>query len=132
MTEVHGRRSVQDSALREFLEDARCYLLLAVEEDRAVGSLNGYFLPRPYRSEPQFLLYEIDVREDCRRRGIGRALVERFHAEAKLAGAYEVWVLTDESNRAGMGLYERARMARAPGETVMWERSLEEEDPVER
>ncbi len=128
MAEVHERHAVNDSALREFLEDPRCYLLLAVEGQRVLGSLNGYFLARPYRSEPQFLLYEIDVREDCRLQGIGRALVERFHAEARAAGAYEVWVLTDESNRAAMGLYARAGMARASGDTVMWERSLEGSD----
>ncbi|HET7499282.1 MAG TPA: GNAT family N-acetyltransferase [Candidatus Eisenbacteria bacterium] len=118
-------RPVDESALREFLDDERRYLLLAVENGLAVGSLYGYALRQPYRVEPQFLLYALDVREGFRRRGIGRALVERFGAEARGAGAYEMWVLTSASNEAGMRLYERCGMRRENPDDVMWVLSLE-------
>lgn len=119
LTELH-ERPVDESALREFLDDGRRYLLLAVENGRALGSLYGYALRQPYRAEPQFLLYALDVREGSRRRGIGRALVERFSAEAREAGACEVWVLTDASNEAAMRLYERCGMIRPNRDDVLW------------
>jgi GNAT superfamily N-acetyltransferase len=75
----------------EFLADSARYLLLATEQDRVLGSLNGYALRHLYRREPQFLLYEIDVRPECRNRGIGKALVESFMDEARAAAAFEVW-----------------------------------------
>ena len=75
-----------------------------------VGSLNGYVLQRPYRREPQFLLYEIGVRPDCRNRGIGSALVKRFIAEARAAGAFEVWVVAGKTNRPAMRMYSRCRL----------------------
>jgi GNAT superfamily N-acetyltransferase len=124
LTELH-ERPVDESALREFLDDGRRYLLLAVEDGRAVGSLYGYALRQPYRVEPQFLLYALDVREGFRRRGTGRALVERFGVEARDAGAYEMWVLTSASNLAAMRLYERCGMRRENPDDVMWVLPLE-------
>ena len=92
VSEVHGRKIFDESAVADFLSDSSRYLLLATEQDRVLGSLNGYALRHLYRPEPQFLLYEIDVRPECRNRGIGKALVESFVGEAKAADAFEVWV----------------------------------------
>lgn len=128
VAELHGHAPVDEAALEEFLRDGRRYLLLAVEEGCLVGSLNGHALHHPHRAEPQFLLYGIDVREECRRRGIGRALVERFAAEARAAGAWEVWVLTGESNRAAMALYRRCGMRRENPDDVMFVLAIEPED----
>jgi GNAT superfamily N-acetyltransferase len=84
-----------------------------------VGSLNGYALRPPQRREPQFLLYEVDVRRGHRKRGIGRALVERFMAEARTAGAFEVWVLSNVSNKAAMAMYTGCGLRREHRDDVM-------------
>ena len=67
--DVHERDVLDEGALEEFLLDNARYLLLALERGHVVGSLNGYALRHPDRREPAFLLYEIDVREECRNRG---------------------------------------------------------------
>jgi hypothetical protein len=59
LTEVNGR-VVDEAAMQEFLRDPSCYLLVAESNGVPVGALNGYALRRPYRPEPQFLLYEVD------------------------------------------------------------------------
>jgi GNAT superfamily N-acetyltransferase len=105
IAEVHGRKAVEDTAIIEFLSDKERYLLLALEGDRIAGSLTGHALRQPHRREPQFLLYEIDVRPERRKRGIGRALVQTFIDEARDRGAFEVWVLTNLSNDAARRLY---------------------------
>jgi ribosomal protein S18 acetylase RimI-like enzyme len=53
-------------------------------------------------------LYELAVDEPSRRRGIGRALVERLTAVARQAGCYGMWVITDEDNEAARATYEGA------------------------
>jgi ribosomal protein S18 acetylase RimI-like enzyme len=111
-------------ALRTFLADPRHYLLLAVEEDRVVGSLYGYALRHPYRNEPQFFLYGIDVRPECRNRGIGTGLVDYFIAEARQASAFEVWVLTDEANQPALAIYSRCGLRRLGTGEVMLELAL--------
>ena len=126
LSEINGRNA-DEAALESFLSDERRYFLVAIERDRPIGTLTGYALQRPHRAEPQFLLYDIDVREEWRRRGIGRALVERFIEEARNAGAFEVWVLTDPSNAAAMRLYERSGMVRTSPDEVLWTLPLEPE-----
>ena len=117
---VHERDVLDDGALGEFLSDNSRYLILALENSRVVGSLNGYALKHPDRREPAFFLYEIDVREECRNRGIGRALVNRFTAEARAAGAFEVWVVTNQSNGPAMAMYQHCGFTRPnPNDVIL-------------
>jgi len=120
IVEVDERELEDEAALVRFLSDPSCYLLLCVEGGRVVGCLNGYSLWRPHRSGPQFLLYEIGVRPECRSRGIGSALVKAFLAEARAANAFEVWVVTSKSNAAAMRMYCRNQFrAEADDDTVL-------------
>jgi ribosomal protein S18 acetylase RimI-like enzyme len=88
--EVHGRAASDSLSLEEFLSGASHYLLIAVENGHAVGSLTGYALSRPHRVEREFFLQEIDVKPEHRNRGIGKSLVNRFIEEARSARASEV------------------------------------------
>jgi len=118
IVEVDGRTVLDEAALVEFLSDPARYLLLAIESGRVIGSLNGYSLLRTYRREPQFLLYEVGVRPECRNRGVGKALVASFVREARTAGAFEVWVITSPSNEAAMAMYERSGLGRETQDDV--------------
>jgi ribosomal protein S18 acetylase RimI-like enzyme len=55
---------------------------------------------------------------------IGRALIEQFLAEARAAGAYEVWVSTERSNEAGMALYGACGMRPETEDSVVWSIAL--------
>jgi len=110
LTEVNGR-SVDDAATKEFLRDPSCYLLVAEINGNVVGALNGYALRRPYRSEHQFLLYEVNVSPSKQNQGIGKKLVSAFIDEARRRGAFEVWVLTDRSNGAARKMYAQCGMS---------------------
>lgn len=115
----HFTGALDDAALVKFLAEPRHYLLIAMEGKKVAGSLYGYALRQPYRRELQFFLYAIDVRPEHRKRGIGTALVNRFIREAKRAGASEVWVLTNESNRAAMAMYARSGLKRASSDDAV-------------
>ena len=93
------------AAIEEFLADRNCMLVAAVEDGIVVGTLDGYALRRPHSRRPEFLLYEIDVAAEHRRRGIGRALIDTFADEARRRDAENVWVLTHRSNEAAVALY---------------------------
>jgi ribosomal protein S18 acetylase RimI-like enzyme len=116
----HQAISLDEAALAGFLTDPKHYLLLAVKECKAVGSLYGYALQHPYRQRPQFFLYGIDVRPEYSNRGIGTALVASFIAEARLASAFEVWVITNEANQAARRIYTRCGLQPAgTGDVVL-------------
>jgi len=122
--EIHERHLCDGDALRSFLDDSNCYLLLALWADRVVGSLNGFRLRQPHRAKPAFLLYEIDVRPDFRNRGVGKTLINSFTTEARAAGASEVWTVTNMSNAPAMTMYMACGFARANPDDVMLVRPL--------
>jgi len=128
VVEVHNRNLTDDATLIEFLSDRSRYLLLAVQQDRVLGSLHGQALRHPHRCEPQFLLYEIDVRPEYGNQGVGKALVQSFIEEAEAAGAFEAWVLTDESNPAALAMYTSCGLRREGREQIMLNRMFEGRD----
>lgn len=117
--DIHQRAPIEERALAAFLADPDCYLFVSVVGEEVVGSLNGYRLHNASTSRPQLLLYEIDVKGQWRRRGVGTALVTAFMAEARACGAFEVWVVANEANHAAMGLYRRCGFVRQHSDDVM-------------
>jgi ribosomal protein S18 acetylase RimI-like enzyme len=63
-------------------------------------------------------LYELEVDEAFRRRGIGRALVERLASLARDAGCYGMWVVTDDDNEAARATYEGTGAVPEAGQMV--------------
>ncbi len=94
-------------ATARFLGEAGHHLLIAYEDDRAVGFVTGVEVTHPDKGTEMFL-YELAVDEEFRRRGVGRGLVERLAEIARHAGCYGMWVVTDDDNLAARATYERA------------------------
>jgi len=107
LVNVDGRTILDEAAIGSFLSDPSCYILLAMDGDRVIGSLNGYALHKLYRPEPQFLLYEVGVLPEWRNQGAGTALVQAFVEEARSRGAFEVWVLTERANVSALKMYQK-------------------------
>lgn len=100
----------QPEATVRFLASPGHHLLIAYEEARPVGFVTGIEMTHPDKGTEMFV-YELGVHEDYRRRGIGRALVERLRALAQEHGCYAMWVLTDEDNQEARGVYEASGAA---------------------
>ncbi len=111
----------REEQVRAFLDDARNLLVTAVEGCDPVGMLWGHVLDRPEGATRMALLYSIDVREDRRRRGIGRALIAEFRRDAAAAGAATTWLVTNESSAAAMALYRSAGGRRPAQDDVVWD-----------
>jgi GNAT superfamily N-acetyltransferase len=126
LVEIDGRTLSGDAPIVDLLADPQWYLMIATSDDVVVGGLWGASLRRGHQVEPEFMLYEMGVREDRWGKGIGRGLVEAFKAEARAAGAKEVWVLTNESNARAMAMYAHAGMKRVNPDDVMLSISLDE------
>ena len=107
LNDLFGSEWVQDEADR-FLADPDNLLLLATCDGQWCGALYGYRLQRLDWRRAGVLIYEVDVREPFRRRGAGRAMVEAIKAWAAKVGAFEVWVLTEQSNTPAKALYRSA------------------------
>jgi len=108
------RALAEDEAQTALLADDRTVFVAAFDGETPVGFAFGYALPRRHGRPSIFFVYEIDVDERYRRRGIGRRLMEEV-----LFGQEEAFVLTDAGNEAAMALY--ASLGGTRVDTVMWD-----------
>ena len=102
--------------MRGWLDDERCVLMVALDRGDAIGWVYGYELPRIDGPRPMYLLYEIDVMEQARGRGVGRALLDAFLD----AVPGPVWLVTNSSNEPAMRLYRSAGGQRVFPDDVMF------------
>jgi ribosomal protein S18 acetylase RimI-like enzyme len=109
------------AATADFLARADHYLFVAYDDDAPAGFVTGVLLVHPDKGREMFL-YELAVDEAYRRRGYGRALIERLAAAAQETGCYGMWVLTDDDNTAAVATYESAGGRRTSSSRMLeWE-----------
>jgi ribosomal protein S18 acetylase RimI-like enzyme len=101
------------------LHDPRTLFLVAFDGDTPVGFVLAYALPRRHGLETTLCVYEIEVSEKHRSRGIGRRLMRELRASAREQGIAEGFVLTDADNAAAMRLYASAGGTRS--DVVEWD-----------
>lgn len=99
----------------DLLADERTIFVAAFEDGRAVGFALGYLLPRRHGDATVLFVYEVDVAETHRRRGIASGLLRRLREEAPGDVAF---VLTEPENRAANELYRS--LGGEPQEQVLW------------
>jgi ribosomal protein S18 acetylase RimI-like enzyme len=75
------------------------------DDGRAQGSCWGYVLPRP-DGTTMLYLHHLEVAEQFRRRGVGRALLRAFIDAGAERGATKMFLTTGEHNAAARALYE--------------------------
>ncbi|MET8246305.1 GNAT family N-acetyltransferase [Streptomyces sp. NPDC005202] len=111
VAEVAAAEHLFDNPVRtewaeRFLTATGHHLFLAHEDDAdaPVGFVSGIETIHPDKGTEMFL-YELAVAEPYRRRGIGRALVERLAALGRELGCYGMWVLVDAGNDVALAAY---------------------------
>jgi ribosomal protein S18 acetylase RimI-like enzyme len=93
------------AAIRSYLEDRRNVFLLAFEGEEPIGFLRGTELQQLKSPQRQMFLYEIEVKEAFRGRGVGTELVRQLLHYCRDRGFEEVFVFTDPSNERAVRLY---------------------------
>jgi ribosomal protein S18 acetylase RimI-like enzyme len=101
------------------LGDPRTLMLVAFDAARPVGFVLAHELPRRHGDRSKLFVYEVDVADTHRRRGIAKALLARLSELARERGIRIGFVLTDEDNLPANSLYRSA--GGTSQEDVMWE-----------
>ena len=93
-----------------------------MDGDTLLGFL--YCLVVPLRSDDarELLLYEIGVQRECRRRGVGRMLLDHMEGWMRTNGVGEVWVFAD--NQAAVNFYRSRDFAAAQAQPVYMTRRV--------
>lgn len=88
------------------LEDDRCYLLVAQEEDSPMGLLSAFRFPDVDCGGSLVYLYNIDVAPARRNQGIGRSLISELLRLCYADDVDVIWAGTESNNRAARAIFE--------------------------
>lgn len=80
-----------------YLADRNVLHWVAEDDGAVVGHVLCYLERRRAGDASQLLLYEIEVRESHRRRGVGRLLIAAMEEWMRANGVHDVWVLADNA-----------------------------------
>jgi aminoglycoside 3-N-acetyltransferase I len=107
------------------LADDRTIFLVAFAGAEPVGFVLAYEMPRRHGGASMLIVYEVDVDEQYRRRGIASALLLELERLAKEQGIAESFVLTEPDNDAANALY--ASLGGVRSEVIEWDWQYEED-----
>jgi ribosomal protein S18 acetylase RimI-like enzyme len=97
-------RVPSDEEASSLLEHEDIYVWIAEVGAELAGFAYAYVLSR-IDGDTSVFLYELEVDERFRGRGLGRALVDQARALAERVGALKMWVDTDYDNEAAKHTY---------------------------
>ena len=111
-----GWRPLGDEYLAALLRRPDVWVYAALDADgQPVGGLTANQLPMTRAETTELLIYDLAVRADRQRQGIGRILVERLRRDGAAAGAGDVWVPADDDDQHALDFY---RATGATGQPV--------------
>lgn len=87
--------------------DEPMHAVLATSHGNGVGFAHTIYHRSTWTSDDHCYLQDLFVATDARGSGIGRALIEHVHADAKRRMNASLHWLTQETNYAGRALYDR-------------------------
>ncbi len=90
-----------------FFYDSNNILLAAYKGERPAGFLYAYILPGLKTPYPKLFLYSIDVFPSFQRQNIAAKLINELKNIAYENNCSEIFVLTNNSNKAAMSLYQK-------------------------
>jgi ribosomal protein S18 acetylase RimI-like enzyme len=90
---------------REFLEDKRHHIAVAIDDGVVVGFASGVHYIHPDKP-PELWINEVAVAPTHRRRGLGKAVMNALLEVGRANMCAVAWVLTDRHNAAAMRLYK--------------------------
>lgn len=97
------------AAMRRIVADAgkRIRVWIAEHEGRAVGYAIWFFTYSSFLAKPTLYLEDLFVLPECRGLGIGRAMFDRLHREAKRAGCGRMEWAVLKWNKPALGFYRK-------------------------
>jgi aminoglycoside 3-N-acetyltransferase I len=91
--------------LQRVLERGDFWTFVAIAGKKVVGGLTAHLLVQYYTTTPQVYLYDLGVKEDFQRQGIGKALIAELKDFSKKHGIDEMYVQADLEDVLALDFY---------------------------
>jgi aminoglycoside 3-N-acetyltransferase I len=96
------------------LTQASFWALAAVDDGDVVGGLTAHVLPMTRNRSTELFIYDLAVRSDRQRQGIGRRLVDETLRLARAANIATTFVLADNDDDHALDFYRAVGAAASP------------------
>jgi aminoglycoside 3-N-acetyltransferase I len=97
----------EDDYLERRLAHPHVIALVAIENEKVVGGLVAYELPKLEQARSEIYIYDLAVAEAHRRKGIATALIADLQSIAAECGAWVVYVQADYGDEPAIALYTK-------------------------
>ena len=116
MAEVFGQgcESLSDAYLNRLLAREDFWAIAACVDDLIVGGLTAHTLPMTSSSSAEIFVYDIAVRSDYQRQGVGRRLLADLRTRAAASGISVVFVSVDNADTEALDFYRALGGAASP------------------
>ncbi|MEO1255114.1 MAG: GNAT family N-acetyltransferase [Bacteroidota bacterium] len=98
--------------LSKVLSDSAFMCFIAIEEQGIAGGLTGYRLQQYYTEKPLFYIYDLAVKQNKQRLGIGQKLIQCVNDYAKENGFEEMYVQADYNDEQAVSFYRKTRISK--------------------
>jgi aminoglycoside 3-N-acetyltransferase I len=107
MANVFGEEAEElaDDYIDSLLARGDFWAIAAISEEEVVGGLTAHTLPMTRAASSEIFIYDLAVRKDLQRRGIGRDLVRALCDEAAALGILTVFVPVDRDDVHALDFY---------------------------
>jgi len=101
-----GRSETLDfDHVRDLLTRGEFFAVAAIDRGVVVGGVTGHVLPMTRSRSSELFIYDLAVRVDCQRQGIGRALLTALREMAVAEGITTSFVATDNDDGHALSFY---------------------------
>jgi aminoglycoside 3-N-acetyltransferase I len=114
--EMKNFKIPDDIYLEQLLKKDDFFVFVAVLDNKVVGGLTSYIMQQYYSKSPFVYLYDLAVKTEFQRQGIGKKLIEANNNYCKDIGAEVVMVQADEADDYAIDFY---RSTGATGQKVI-------------
>jgi aminoglycoside 3-N-acetyltransferase I len=94
-----------DAYLEKLLAREDTWVLAALAGDEVVGGVTAHVLPMTRTESSELFIYDVAVRADHQRRGVGRLLIRELQRLAGTAGVKDLFVPADDEDLHALDFY---------------------------
>jgi aminoglycoside 3-N-acetyltransferase I len=107
MADVFEERSepLGDAYLDRLLARPDFWAIAALSGDEVVGGVTAHTLPMTRAESSEMFIYDIAVRGDHQRRGVGRCLIAALREGAAAVGIHDLFVPADDEDLHALDFY---------------------------
>jgi aminoglycoside 3-N-acetyltransferase I len=103
--EMKNFQMPEENHLQQLLEKDGFFVFVAFSERKVIGGLTSYTLEQYYSKSPLVYIYDLAVKTEFQRQGIGKRLMSALTDYCREIGIEEVFVQADEEDVHAIEFY---------------------------